>query len=166
MSYLKITGKRTISTTDCVRIIIVIATMTLSSHSRSFAQGLLPHHGGTANESQVSAEDPMGRAGNPLCISPLARSFPESKYKGYFVGGGAACYGSPTTAFRGECRRLNEGTFGVDYVPWYSRVQTRWFHGRKQQDGEGSYEPDAYNNPLDDHLGFGSFRKALQPFHH
>jgi hypothetical protein len=108
----------------------------------------------------------MERAGNPRGISPLARCFPGSEYKGYSVGGGAAWYGPQATAFRGEGRCVNEGTFGVDYAPWYSRVQTRWFHGCKQQGGEGQYEPDGYNNPLDDHLGFGPFRKAPRLFRH
>ncbi len=108
----------------------------------------------------------MQRAGNPLCVAPWARAFPNSKYKSYHVGGGAALYGSPVTAFRGDCRYSNEGTFGVDYAPWYSRVRTQWFHGRKQQGGEGQYEPDGRNNPLDDHLGFGPFKPAPRLFHH
>lgn len=163
---MEITDKRPISTKDYVRFIIVITIVTSWSNGRSFAQGLLHDHGSTAHERHVSVEDPMERAGNPMCISPLARRFPDPKYKGYYVGGGAAWHSPQATLFRGECRRSNEGTFGVDYIPWYSRVQTRWFHGRKQQDGEGSYEPDAYNNPLDDHFGFGPFKKAPRLFHH
>ena len=110
-------------------------------------------------------EDPMARAGNPLCVAPWAlgvppwaRCFPDSNYKGYYVGGGAALYRHDATAFRGEGRYAHEGTFGVDYAPWYSRVQTRWFHGRKHQGGEGQYEPDGRNNPLDNHPGTGRFR--------
>ena len=110
-------------------------------------------------------EHPMERAGNPLCIAPWARCFPSSKYKGYYVGGGAAMHGHEATAFRGEGRYVHEGTFGVDYAPWYSRVQTRWFHDRKQQGGEGQYESDRHNNPLDDHWGFGRFKKAPRLFH-
>ena len=146
------------------RFVIVIGVLTTCSHRYCLAQssfkkqkaGSLAHHA-------LSSENPMERAGNPLCISPLARYFPGPKYKGYSVGGGAAWYGTRATALRGECRHVNEGTFGVDYAPWYSRIQTRWFHGRKQQGGEGQYEPDGCNNPLDDHLGFGwkyELRKA------
>lgn len=163
---MEVNDKRTISTTDYVGFMIVIAIVTSSSNSCSFAQGLLHDHGSTAHKRHMPVEDPMERAGHPLCMSPLARSFPDSKYKAYYVGGGAAWYAPRATVFRGECRRLSEGTFGVDYNPWYSRVKTRWFHGRKYQDGEGSYEPDAYNNPLDDHLGFGPFKKAPRLFHH
>ena len=111
-------------------------------------------------------ENGMERAGNPRCISPLAKCFPDIKYKGYYVGGGAAWHHTRSTAFRGEGRMSDEGTFGVDYAPWYSRVQQRWLHGRKQQGGEGQYESDAYNNPLDDHLGFGPYKKAPRLFPH
>ncbi|GEM_PF-1874327 len=126
---------------------------------------------GKAQDSQRSSnhsllENPMRRAGNPMCVAPWARPFPDSKYTGYYTGGGAALYGSPATAFRGEYRCINEGTFGVDYAPWYSRVRTQWFHGRKQQGGEGQYEPDGRNHPMDDHLGFGPFRPAPRLFHH
>ncbi len=107
----------------------------------------------------------MTRAGNPHLISRWARCFPGSTYKGYYVGGGAARRKVAASSFYGEHRYVNEGTFGVDYAPWYSRVTLRWFHGRKYQDGEGHYEPDEYNNPLDNHFGFGSFRKAPRLFH-
>ncbi len=115
--------------------------------------------------SQHSAtESPMQRAGNPQCVAPWARSFPNSNYQGYYTGGGAALFGDRSTAFRGEGRYQGEGTYGVDYVPGYSRVRLRWFHGRKQQGGEGQYEPDGHNNPLDDHLGFGPFKHAPRLF--
>ena len=112
------------------------------------------------------SETPMQRAGNPQCVAPWARSFPNSNYQGYYTGGGAALFGDRPSAFRGECRYANEGTYGVDYAPSYSRVRLRWFHGRKQQGGEGQYEPDGHNNPLDDHLGFGPFRHAPRLFQH
>ena len=150
----------------CVRLVFVMGVVTACASSDCQAQSTQRTHGGIASENHALPENPMERAGNPLCISPLARCFPGPKYKGYSVGGGAAWHGTPATAFRGECRYINEGTFGVDYAPWYSRVQTRWFHGRKQQGGEGQYEPDGYNDPLDDHLGFGPFKKAPQLFPH
>jgi hypothetical protein len=95
------------------------------------------------------------RAGFPRRISRLAQPFPTAEYRGYYVGGGAAWFGSPPDAFHGENRRNDEGTFGVDYAPWYSNVRLHWFHGRKQQGGEGQYEPDERNNPFTDGLGFG-----------
>lgn len=150
----------------CVKIVLVMGVLAACVNSSCLAQSTQRTHRGTAPEYHALPENPMERAGNPLCISPLARCFPGPKYKGYIVGGGAAWYGSPATAFHGECRYINEGTFGIDYAPWYSRVQMRWFHGRKQQSGEGQYEPDGYSNPLDDHLGFGPFKKAPRLFHH
>lgn len=139
---------------------LAFASVAFLGTQSATADGRAAHH--------TMPENGMERAGNPRCISPLAKCFPDMKYKGYYVGGGAAWYHTRSTAFRGECRRPDEGTFGVDYAPWYSRVQQRWFHGRKQQGGEGQYESDAYNNPLDDHLGFGPFKKApkLFPHHH
>ena len=107
----------------------------------------------SSRESDSVAEHT--RAGFPKRISRWAQPFPTAKYRGYYVGGGAASFGSPPDAFHGEHRRHNEGTFGVDYAPWYATVRLHWFHGRKQQGGEGQYEPDEYNNPFADGLGFG-----------
>jgi hypothetical protein len=104
-------------------------------------------HSGSAAEQQ--------RAGFPRRVAPWAKPFPDGHYRGYYVGGGAACFGSPPDAFHGENRRSSDGTFGVDYMPWYSRVRLHWFHGRKQQGGEGQYESDKHNNPFTDQLGFG-----------
>ena len=156
--------KNTVS--HCIRLAFVIWVLTPCVNSFCLAQDTPGIRSASTQQPHASPENPMERAGNPLCISPLARCFPGPNYKGYSVGGGAAWHGTQATAFRGEARCANEGTFGVDYAPWYSRVQTRWFHGRKQQGGEGQYEPDGYNNPLDDHLGFGPFKKAPRLFHH
>ena len=138
----------------------VAVMMTCFAGHQSAAQDSqrFPQHGVT--------ETPMQRAGNPQCVAPWARSFPNSNYQGYYTGGGAALFGDRPTAFRGERRYPGEGTYGVDYAPGYSRVRLRWFHGRKQQGGEGQYEPDGHNNPLDDHLGFGPFKHAPRPFQH
>ena len=107
-----------------------------------------------------SPANPFIRAGNPQCISKRARPFPNMKYTGYYVGGGAALYGREATCLHGECRYADEGTFGLDYSPWYSRVRMQWLHGRKYQAGEGQYEPDHANNPFDHHLGFGPFKRS------
>lgn len=148
------------------RLVLVFGVLTSCSNNICLAQSSEGLHTGSDLEHRALSENPMERAGNSLCISPLARCFPDPKYKGYCVGGGAAWYGTQARAFRGEGRCANEGTFGVDYAPWYSRVQTRWFHGRKQQGGEGQYEPDGYNNPFDDHFGFGRFKRAPRLFQH
>lgn len=90
------------------------------------------------------------RPGCPQQVSSLARPFPNCRYSGYYVGGGAALrvrsFGP--TLLRGEPRRIHEGTFGLDYKPPWSRVNLRWFHGVRYQDGEGQYEQDKKNRPL------------------
>lgn len=110
-------------------------------------------HSGSAAEQQ--------RAGFPLRVAPWAKPFPDGHYRGYYVGGGAACFGSPPDAFHGENRRAGDGTFGVDYMPWYPRVRLHWFHGRKQQGGEGQYESDEHNNPFADKFGFGPRTRSV-----
>jgi hypothetical protein len=91
------------------------------------------------------------RAGYPHSAAPWARPFPDSQYRGSYVGGGAVLFGSPPDRLHGENRREHEGTFGVDYMPWYSRVRLHWFHGRNHQGGEGQYEPDEKNKPFSLH---------------
>ena len=85
------------------------------------------------------------RAGNPRSFSKYASLTYDSRYKGYFVGGGV-----PTGRryHRGEPRALDEGTWGVDYAPRYSRVASNWSHGKLYQGGVGQYEPDHKNRPL------------------
>jgi hypothetical protein len=95
----------------------------------------------------VRADDER-RAGYPNRVAPWARPFPDSQYRGSYVGGGAVLFGSPPDRLHGENRRDHEGTFGVDYMPWYSRVRLHWFHGRNHQGGEGQYEPDEKNKPF------------------
>ena len=95
--------------------------------------------------------DQERRAGYPHSVAPWARTFPDSRYRGYYVGGGAALFGSPPDRIHGENRRSHEGTFGVDYAPWYSKVGLHWFHGGNHQGGEGQYEPDGKNNPFSVH---------------
>ena len=80
------------------------------------------------------------RAGNPQCLSRWAQPSYERHGGGYYVGGGRA--------FGGEGRYIQEGTWGQDYAPWYTRVALRWNHGRRYQDGGGQYEPDQRNKPL------------------
>lgn len=79
------------------------------------------------------------RAGNPHCVAPWARCTYGSDYCGYYVGGGAP--------FHGESRCPDEGTFGMDYKPWFSRVRLDWWHGR-YQGGQGQYEPNALVRPF------------------
>lgn len=85
-------------------------------------------------------------AGNPQCVKQNARLTYDSRYTAYYVGGATpfkrhGCLG-------GDKRCSDEGTFGVDYAPWYSRVNLRWSHGILFQDGTGQYEPDRKSIPL------------------
>jgi len=87
-------------------------------------------------------------AGFPQCVSPRARLTYDTKYQAYYVGGGTPkarglfCSG-------GDKHCPNEGTFGVDYAPWYSHVNLRWSHGSLYQGGTGLYDPDHKNWPFD-----------------
>jgi len=82
--------------------------------------------------TRCRCEDDEQRAGQPRCIAPWARCFPNQKYTGFYSGGGAAFYGTPPNRFRGEPRYEDEGTFGLDYDPWYSRVRLQWFHRNRR----------------------------------
>ncbi|MFM7056605.1 MAG: hypothetical protein ACKO2P_06745 [Planctomycetota bacterium] len=99
----------------------------------------------------VACPDDERRAGYPHSIAHWAKPFPGGHYRGYYVGGGAALFDSPPDHIHGENRRRDEGTFGVDYAPWYSTVRLHWFHGRNHQGGEGQYESDEKNNPFSVH---------------
>ncbi len=85
------------------------------------------------------------RAGWPQCVAPWARTTYGPKYGGYYVGGGL----SPLKLLScGDRRCPDEGTWGVDYAPWYTRVALLWSHGRLYQGGTGQYEPEHRNWPL------------------
>jgi hypothetical protein len=92
--------------------------------------------------------DQHERAGNPQCVSPLADWSNTASYWGYNVGGGNPfTFGGKYLA--GERRYTRcEGTWGWDYVPFYSHVRLRWWHGRKFQDGEGQYEANRFVEPF------------------
>lgn len=91
------------------------------------------------------------RPADPRSAAPPARGVFRSHYRGYYVGGGAVFSGSSANCLQGEPRRSDEGTFGMDYAPWYSSVDLHWFHGRRHQGGEGQYESDGKNNPFSVH---------------
>lgn len=82
----------------------------------------------------------MRRAGWPKSIARWAKCQQDDKYCGYYVGGGAT--------FFGDARCPHEGTWGWDYMPRFTRVRLKWFHGRKYQSGEGQYETDRKNVPI------------------
>jgi hypothetical protein len=94
-------------------------------------------------ETEKTTAEHLARTGCPQQTAPWAVCQDESKYSGYYVGGGAA--------FGGEPRVYNrEGTWGWDYSPWWSTIRLNWFHGRRFQAGEGQYNPDTNSDPLDD----------------
>jgi hypothetical protein len=75
------------------------------------------------------------RAGWPECVRPRAIPSNNDHYCGYYVGGGAAIFGSG--------RYIDEGTWGWDYfgITRRRRVALNWWHG-KYQGGVGQYETD------------------------
>lgn len=98
-----------------------------------------PWMGRPATERRHFRGDPLARAGNPQCVSPLAAP-PESPHEvSYYAGGGAR-----TRAARGEERRGNEGIWGVDYggVLFPKHVKLDWWHGARYQGGSGAYRAD------------------------
>ena len=76
------------------------------------------------------------RAGNPRCVSCLARPSNGPHDDGYYVGGGDPCR---CTA---DMRYCNEGTWGWDYVGCgrIPIVDLGYWHGRRDQ--TGNYNTD------------------------
>ncbi|MBI1313453.1 hypothetical protein GC176_19355 [bacterium] len=94
-------------------------------------------------ETEKTTDEHLARTGCPHLVAPWAVCQDESKYGGYYVGGGAAK--------GGDTRIYNrEGTWGWDYSPWWAKVRLGWFHNRRFQAGEGQYNPDTNSDPLDD----------------
>lgn len=104
------------------------------------------------------------RAGCPLLLSKHAAYTYGSSYQGYYVGGGVP---PGRTGSHGQPRYCDEGTWGVDYAPWHSRVALNWSHGRLFQGGTGQYEPDHKNRPFGqtygEHFGNRDRRFTGQP---
>jgi hypothetical protein len=85
------------------------------------------------------------RTGYFDCVAPYARCGYGKCYAGYYVGGGSVCGGN-LFCKGGEPRYCHEGTFGMDYSPFYSKVALLWSHGKRYQGGEGQYEQNRVNN--------------------
>jgi hypothetical protein len=94
-------------------------------------------------ETEKTTAEHLSRTGCSHSIAPWAVCQDESKYAGYYVGGGAAIGGD-------ERIYNHEGTWGWDYKPWWAKVRLKWFHGRRFQAGEGQYNPDTNNDPVSD----------------
>jgi hypothetical protein len=76
------------------------------------------------------------RAGCPESVAPWAVPSNTKHYGGYYVGGGAPRHG--------EGRCIDEGTWGWDYLGFAlpKNVALGWWHGRREQGGEGAYRTD------------------------
>ena len=74
--------------------------------------------------------------GYPQSIASYAQPSNTPRYIGYYVGGGSA--------FKGEPRFVDEGTWGWDYSGglFHRRVWLNWWHGQRAQGGTGSYRTD------------------------
>jgi hypothetical protein len=105
----------------------------------SHAHDLTPCMGRPATERRHFQGNPFDRAGNPQCISPLAKSTESPHEEGYYVGGGAR-----VKSRGGEERRHHEGTWGVDYtgILVHKKTNLGWWHGSRYQGGVGSYPTD------------------------
>ena len=79
----------------------------------------------------------LHRAGCPQSIVPWAYLSYNNSYDGYYVGGGALCHGDPTWF---PC----DGVWGWDYFGRHldRHVALGWWHGRKYQQGGGTYATD------------------------
>jgi hypothetical protein len=126
-----------------VRIALVLGGLAIVGFDHEAEAGLFFHSDrGTPPPGHPRIiEHTHARAGNPLRISPHASPTDTPAYIGYYVGGGSACGGEP--------RRVEEGTWGRDYEGlWLPRhVWLGWSHGRRYQDGTGSYEPAGHYVP-------------------
>ena len=88
----------------------------------------------------------MDRAGHPNRVAPYAKCTYDEHYGGYYVGGG----GKPVDArvHPGECRYTQEGTFGMDYAPPWSKVALGWKHDREERGDDGQYQAEGHVNPF------------------
>jgi hypothetical protein len=89
-----------------------------------------------SGKSILAPVPPHCRAGNPQSIAWYARPSLNEHYCGGYVGGGAV--------HSGHARRPDEGTWGLDYTGalFKKHVWLQWWHGRRDQDGGGSYVTD------------------------
>ncbi|MFM7291929.1 MAG: hypothetical protein ACKOEX_01205 [Planctomycetia bacterium] len=121
------------------RIVAVVAVIVGGRLPCATARDLTPYMGRPATERKHFQGDPFQRAGNPQCVSPLAKPTESPHEEGYYIGGGA-----PEKNRRGDPRRHTEGVWGTDYtgllLPKHTNLN--WWHGRRAQGGVGSYGTD------------------------
>jgi hypothetical protein len=119
---------------------VAVLALLFAAPAAALADDPLP-----ADAAASRTEERRCRAGNPDCVAWYAQSGYGKHYAAYHVGGGAPFCGG-WTPISGEPRYAHEGTFGMDYAPWYSRVNLAWYHGKKYQGGSGQYEQNRLNN--------------------
>lgn len=107
--------------------------------SPGVARDLTPSMGRPATQRKHFQGNQFHRAGDPQCISPLAKPTESPHEFGYYVGGGAR-----EKSRRADHRLPHEGIWGTDYagllIP--KHVALGWWHGRRTQGGTGSYSTD------------------------
>ncbi len=120
---------------SAVACLIVVACTVTST----WAHDLTPSMGRPATERRHFQGNQFDRAGNPQCISPLAKPTESPHEQGYYVGGGAR-----VSSRCGEERREHEGTWGVDYtgIIVHKKTNLGWWHGTRYQGGIGAYQTD------------------------
>jgi hypothetical protein len=116
------------------KTVCLVGLLVLSSalvHAKCFAGQ--PASGKKGSSQHI---DRLRRAGNPQAIAWYARPSVNKHYTAYYLGGGAA--------IKGEYRHPEEGTWGLDYAGAFlkKRINLGWWHGRREQDGGGSYKTD------------------------
>ena len=122
-----------------LRIVGLLACATGGSIAPALAVDLTPWTGRPATQRAHFQGEPFRRAGDPQCVSPLARPGESPRGVGYYVGGGARVHG-----WLGEERRPHEGTWGTDYAGLlvHKKIDLRWSHGGRYQGGVGAYRTD------------------------
>jgi len=118
---------------------VVCPIIVAGTATSAWAHDLTPSMGRPATERRHFQGNQFDRAGNPQCISPLAKPTESPHEQGYYVGGGAR-----VMSRCGEERREHEGTWGVDYtgIIVHKKTNLGWWHGSRYQGGVGSYETD------------------------
>lgn len=117
----------------------LVCLLALPSATPAAGHDFTPWMGRPATQRKHFQGNQFHRAGDPQCISPLAKPTESPHEIGYYVGGGAR-----QKSRHAEQRRPPEGVWGTDYaglvIP--KHVELGWWHGRRAQGGTGSYRSD------------------------
>jgi hypothetical protein len=117
----------------------LVCLLALTSATPAAGHDFTPWMGRPATQRKHFQGNQFHRAGDPQCISPLAKPTESPHEIGYYVGGGAR-----QKSRHAEHRLPHEGLWGTDYaglvIP--KHVELGWWHGRRAQGGTGSYRSD------------------------